>query len=615
MRIRLLIGALALLLYPFIAWSQVDEDTGDRENYVLAPNGDVLVVTQPNDDQASLVRRAPNGVEMTYVSYNQGLSGGTVDGIGSNPHMNAGGVAAFQVCLNIGADDCDSGSGDADDGDNGIYTGTPGSITTIAVSGDTVVGEDICIIEPFPLINVNNQVFWGTTVEGGDGVTNTCDEDGDHSTNGRKAIYRFTPPSTDTLMLLADVQGSVDGGDTVTAVAPFGTDTYDILDAHLIAFGGDAVTSSGNALVTAYLQDPPGARKGDVEKGIPAGDRTALLYVTPSTISLVAMDDNEGTAPGDGSPIGWLGKGVANANGLVFFKGEQTDDEDSPATMNLWTLGGGISELVATGDGLPLGPGSFQGFAPHQDLNSSGDAAFTAGLSITSSCDDRSPDIGFVPGWNGDVAGGDSCRGVYYSPDGSSLIEIARDTKARSLTGVGNSSSPDGFQFLVIGSVAVMAENGTVFFVAENQTPDSQCGLGDPNAANTELEFGGRPRFRAPPDGIGLYNDITGVFAAIGGVGVPVKVIAEGDVLPEGKVMRLFTPMPELRQHDSGDDFVIRAWFDTTGNCLSDTEEIILATAEPFVIPIIPTLGPWGIWLLIGFLALVGGGRLLRQRS
>ena len=45
MRTRLLFGALALLLYPFVAWSQVTEDTGDRENYVLTSSGQVLVVT------------------------------------------------------------------------------------------------------------------------------------------------------------------------------------------------------------------------------------------------------------------------------------------------------------------------------------------------------------------------------------------------------------------------------------------------------------------------------------------------------------------------------------------------------------------------------------------
>ena len=436
MRTRLLIGAMALLLYPFIAWSggTPDEDTGDRENYVLNPSGQVLVVTQPSDDEASLVRRAPDGTESTIVSYDESRSGGTVDGVGSNPHMNASGVAAFQLCIDDGAD-CDDFPG----GINGIYRGTPGSVTEIAITGDTVGGETICSIEPFPLINASNQVFWGTTVEGGDGVETTCLEDGGGSTSSRKAIYRDT-----TLLLLADRQGSTDGGDTVTAVAPFGTDTYDIVDAHLIAFGGDAVTSSGNALVTAYLEDPPGAKNG-AQKGISAGDRTALLYVTSSTISLVAMDDNEGSAPGDSSPIGWLGKGVANANGLVFFKGEQSDDENSPATMNLWTSGGGMSELVATGDSLPHGPGTFNGFSTHQDLNSSGAAAFMAGLNIDPSCSGTDLIRGFGDG------PGNICQGIYYSPDGSSLVEIARSiTAASAAGGTGNSSSSDGFQFWML---------------------------------------------------------------------------------------------------------------------------------------------------------------------
>ncbi len=133
---------------------------------------------------------------------------------------------------------------------------------------------------------------------------------------------------------------------------------------------------------------------------------------------------------------------------------------------------------------------------------------------------------------------------------------------------------------------------------------DSECGL--PEDGNEDSFGGGRGSGR---------NDVTGVFAAMNGGGQPTKVIAEGDVLPEGKVMRLFTPMPELRQHDAGDDFVIRAWFDTTGDCRSDSEGIILASAIPFEHPMIPTLGPWGLWLLIGILGIFGGARLLPRRN
>jgi len=560
--------ALALMACPWVALSQVDQNTGERENYVLNANGQVLIVKSPVNNESTLVRREANGSENTIVSHGQSLGGGTLDGIGAQPHMNAGGVAAFQAVI--------TGSSN----ESGIFTGVPGSVTTIAAPGDDVAGETVCNAEPYPLINSSNQVFWGTTVEGGAGQ-DTCDPDGDDP-NSRKAIYRFTPPSTNALLLVADYDG-FNSPDQVTApgattIGDFGTDTYTLTDAHLIAHGGDAVTSSGAALVTAWLDSDTSS--GDNR------ERTSLLYVSPGSISMVAMDDDDGAAPGDDSPFAEVGKGIANASGLVFFKGQAAESGTAGerASLNFWS-GGSWSELVAGGDALPVGAGSFQGFPPTMDLNAMGGAAFTAGLDITANC-----------GGGLLNTAGDFCRGIYISPDGNSIVELARTSVASDEAGGVGTDSASGFEFDELGSVAVLADDGRVYFQAENQNPDVECGSPSGGTA-----FGG--------------GEVTGIFSASSG-SAPQKVIAEGDQLTDGRVMRLFTPMPELRQHEANDNFAIRTWIDTNDDCVSDTEQIFLASMFPIIpseqIPI-PALGPWGAWLLVALLALVAGLRLLRR--
>jgi len=564
MKFRLIVCSLLCVLFASAAWSGggVDSDTGDRENYVLNSNGQTLIVNSPSDNAAGLERREADGTRNTIVTDGQSLGSGTLDGIGSNPHMNADGIAAFQAVT--------GGSTTT-----GIFTGTPTTLTTIAETGDTRDSEIVCKIEPFPLVNSDDDVFWGTTVRGGNGVQTTCQSDGT-GTNGRKGIYRFTPPSTHDLLVLSDWQGSTDGGDTVTAPgAPFGTATYDITDVHLISHGGDAVTSSGNALVTAWLDPTP-----------PGAERKALLYVTDSSISLVAMDDGPSNTD---SPFDHMSGGVANNNGLVMFKaGFDSSDEDG--SLNLWTSGGGMSELVASGDPLPIGSGTFNGFPPHHDLNDRNNAAFTAGLQTGASCDEADPING--SSW-GSAGPGNSCRGVYLYRNGQ-IREVARSFGS----GPGAPSETSDFRFKEIGSVAILAEDDTVFFVASTDDPDPVCGGpgGDDNHGDEGAEFG--------------ELQITGVFA--GRDGLIGDVIKEGDVIDGNIVTRLFTPMPELRQHDGNDTFVVRAWLDTDGNCQSDTEQLILAEAV-FATFVIPVLGPWGMWLMVGFLALIGAGRLLRR--
>src|SRR5574341_2192950 len=65
---------VCLLLFPLALAAQVDADTYQRENYVLAPDGTLLIVTQPSDDNAGLVRRSSGGIDSTIVLPNAILS-------------------------------------------------------------------------------------------------------------------------------------------------------------------------------------------------------------------------------------------------------------------------------------------------------------------------------------------------------------------------------------------------------------------------------------------------------------------------------------------------------------------------------------------------------------
>jgi hypothetical protein len=597
---------LVLLFLPAASLAQVDEDTYERENYVLAPDGTMLVVTQPVDDDSGLVRRSAMGADSTIVAPNAVLSLGAIDGIGANPHMNASGVAAFQVEFAP-----ETGISTA------IYTGTPGSITEIASTGDTVATEDICAVEPFPQINAANQVFFGASVENG-GV---CVED-----EGRKAIFRFTPPSTIVRLLVGDLNGN-EGDDIVVTDTDFvaAPTTFDVIDAHLISFGGDVAGSNGGVMVTAVLRPTTGgATCTDYET--PPCER-ALLYLgpAPGTIQLIAL---EGAASVfDGQKI----KGVANNVGTAMFKGQE-DDTRVPTTdnasVNRWTSGGGHVEIFEEGNAVPGATGgTFNGFTPHVDLNDQGNGAFTAGLNYAEGC--------------GLTANGDICRGVYYVPSAGPVVEIARTTQAAAADGTGDgASSSGGFDFDVLGSTAVVDSCNTVYFVAENaDTAGQTCGAGGVTQGDGEYS------------GIFAWNN-----------GTLVKVVAEGDLITEGRVMRLFVPGPELRQNAGANRFAVRAWVDNNQNCVADVEETLVATLDfpcpgvttptvtltptatntlmpgvptstptitptrtatrtptstpiggPAEAPEIPALGPSGMWILIGLLALTGAFYVWRR--
>jgi hypothetical protein len=533
--------------------------------------------------------------------------------------MNASGVAAFQIEF-------------ADDPTHtAIYTGTPGSITLIADSGDALSGGTVCSIEPFPLINANNQVFFGTSLVSGV----ACNENNNVEDEGTKGVYRFTPPATIERLLLAAANGSGDQITTSDTDFVSSSTTFDIVDAHIINFGGDAAGSNGGIMVTAALR-PDGSTDPCFEADSGVCER-ALLYLgpTPGAIQLIALEGPNSIF--EDKKI----KGVANNLGQALFKAQEADLEGlaGNASLQTWTSGGGLTELVGTGDAVPgsQAGGTFGGFNPHVDVNDTGNAAFTAGLNLGASCNGGDP----ITGFGSSSASQNRCRGVYYAPAGGGLTEIARTTTAAAAE-AGAPSSLGGFNFEVIGSVAVVDQCNTVYFVAENNDADELCGV-PPTGSNTPAYGGG--------GGGSSSGDVTGIFAW--NSGTLTKLIAEGDTVPDGRVMRLFTAMPELRQNVENQRFAIRAWIDTDADCDADIEETLVATIgvgcgvlpsptptntlvpgqptstptnTPTVTPTrtpiigggplppeIPALGPSGLWLLIGVLALLGALMLWRR--
>ncbi len=614
---RAIAVGLCVVAIPSATLAQVDEGTGERDNFVLAPDGTMLVVTSPTDNNAGLVRRSAGGFDSTIVAPNANLSLGTIEGIGSNPHMNAGGVAAFQIQF------------DSAPTNTAIYTGVPGDIDLIADTGDTLGSDTVCSIEPFPLINSNNQVFFGTSL-----VVGTCAASEDE---GRKGIYRFTPPSTIDLMLLAAVDGSgaqILISDTDFVPAPT---NFDVVDAHMISFGGDVASSAGGIMITATIRPAVSTSTCDNADVDPC--QRVLLYLgpTPGTVQLIAA---EGTSSiFDGKKL----KGVANNNAKALFKAQLDDIEGlaGEASLQTWTSGGGLQPLVEAGDAIPgATTGTFGGFTPHADLNDQGNAAFTAGLNIGETCDGTD----LITGFGGTGLHQNRCRGVYFATSAGVLTEIARTTTA-TVAEAGAPSILDGFAFEEIGSVAVIDQCNTVYFVANNNDAHGVCGV-PPTGTNTPA-FGGGGRGS-------LGGDVTGVFAWNNVTGLT-TVIREGDLVTDGRVMRLFTAMPELRQNAENQKFAIRAWIDTDADCDADIEETLVATVgvgcgvapsptptntlvpgQPTstptrtpipnitpgvtphgiggsVAPGIPALGPSGVWFLVGLLALAGALLLWRR--
>ena len=78
------------------------EDSGHRDSLVLIPDGSILLVVEPTDDQAGVAVQTADGTETPLVEHGDCLgdcaSGEPLDldGVGSNPDMNNNGVVTFK---------------------------------------------------------------------------------------------------------------------------------------------------------------------------------------------------------------------------------------------------------------------------------------------------------------------------------------------------------------------------------------------------------------------------------------------------------------------------------------------------------------------------------------
>ena len=300
------------------------EDSGHRDSLVLIPDGSILLVVEPTDDQSGVAVQAADGTQTSLVDHGDCLgdcaSGEPLDldGVGSNPDMNNNGVVTFKGSF-LEEPMCDPKSPCFRASAHGIFVGTPGgSLTTIAIGrdeaeGDVIDGDTFCDFEPMPRINENGQVFFGAHVDidggrvlqydrwvaahnngsFGDGELNMCAGSRWLAPGEEiKGIYRYASGSIDTL--LATQESS-----NLTTI--FVTDrnfvnsntTFAITDTHLNTQGAELANNLGHVVAYGMFDDdpdddldncPPGDDDdddecGDEQREYFRDDRMGLLYL------------------------------------------------------------------------------------------------------------------------------------------------------------------------------------------------------------------------------------------------------------------------------------------------------------------------------------------------
>ncbi len=404
----------------------------------------------------------------------------------------------------------------------------------------------------------------------------------------------------------------------------------------------------------------------------------------PQLVAATERRANDNTTPPVSSDFGYLGKLAADQSGRVIFKTALSDDDLNcpdegsapwpveaycyadgvPSQLYVFNPNEGLSTtpLVGSGDVVPETTAqTFNGFPPLMSTNETGAVAFTAGLNIPEICDqaynsngapvDAPPDGFGTNNW------ADFCKGVYVATPSGTVVEIARNTRAALADeGAGASTwiSEDGsetFNFDEIAATAIMGRDGSsVYFVAamEEDQSDPIDPENEPYNAQKFKSYGDNPARR-------------GIFVKRGGDPIK-KVIAEGDIavlgeadqvwndLPtvtlqqkstlwervagwfgiapayaqatgqEARLMRLFLPQPQLRQHEGtgGFSFTVRAWFDVPVDGVYDGQadfdsmvNIDQSQAAPVPVPVNSNY----LIGILGVMFILLGGWLLRARA
>lgn len=609
-RSRVLIAAATLIaaICPITLLAQED-----RENLIVNSNGTSLLIHDTGllDDSADL------GIDLRL----QPLTGGatviaedgesvvtsegsfSIVGFGASPDLNDNGLSTFMSGFGSAADTPDTGQG--------VFRATAGGVITLLAQAwgnadGTAIGSDtICHFEPMPAINNPGQVAFGFNSDISGGVLvahNLCQDLNaiDAGITERKGVARWTSPGT----LIKFIQT----GDAITVGAPFrgSSATYNATKTGFTHMGGKVFNDSGHAVADVLLDndltvraDTAGAEdpEADGSGRTYADDRNALVYLRgPSDYLLIA-------ATGPDSMFQELMQPVMNDNGVVLFKGE----EEGPGTncgldsyecneldtsLNLWSVAGGLDQILDNSDGPPNSDGTFQGFSPHYEINNAGQVLFSSGLTINGNDD------------NGDSDSGDY-RVVVLRAENGSLRELARTTAAANDdTGTGPfTSSADGFDFQMIGSSTILTETGNAFFIAE--TYDD---LGPDPCTGTNLNW--------IPDG----DEVTAVIGWSPNTGNNV-LMQEGEFFEDTglRIMRIYPVMSHLRdQTDDASRIVVKIILDADNDCVVDDPDDTFGTGAPAVptanavLPAeIPTLSTMSM-LLFGLL-LAGAAMLVMK--
>jgi hypothetical protein len=205
-----------------------------------------------------------------------GTGGSTYSGFGSSPSLNGSGQLAFTAGLFGG-------------GNSGVFAGSPGSITAVAIAGQQATGAGSATYQSFtvslvPVLNGLGQVAFATNLQGG---------------TANSGIFVGSPGSVSAVAL----QGEPAPGAGTATYADFGTNNLALNGSGQVAFSavlaGPGVTTANDAALFAGI---PGAvqlvvRKGDTIDVDPGGSTDFR------TISAIAFTAGSGGQDGRGASI------------------------------------------------------------------------------------------------------------------------------------------------------------------------------------------------------------------------------------------------------------------------------------------------------------------------
>jgi hypothetical protein len=174
----------------------------DRGSYVLRPDGSALWVTAKSDDQPMvMVRDNVEGaglMDRILIEYGDAIGDSVVSGVGSNPHMGAGGDSILQVTLTKGEPASREPSSinnyypplGSSQNTAMLVAPSGGDVTVVAQGGEPLVGTDadVCpgeALQPWPVMGAGGHYIYGAEIQDSlGGCSNTRYGDADVASSG-----------------------------------------------------------------------------------------------------------------------------------------------------------------------------------------------------------------------------------------------------------------------------------------------------------------------------------------------------------------------------------------------------------------------------------------------